>query len=96
METVQQATARMQTEITSDAAKLPRSEFAAKYFTFAQATAYVSEKSGKIIRYQQVYQRFMGGRLAAVQLGNDRFTTKAELDHWVSNRSEFLQRTRGR
>lgn len=96
MEPVQQATTRMQAEITADAAKLSRSEFSAKYFTFAQATAYVSEKSGKIIRYQQVYQRFMGGRLAAVQLGNDRFTTKAELDHWIDNRQAFLQRTRGR
>lgn len=96
MDTVQQATAKMQAEIVSDASKLSRADFAEKYFTFAQATAYVSQKSGKTIRYQQVYQRFMGGRLAAVQLGNDRFTTKAELDHWVSNRSEFLQRSRGR
>lgn len=60
-------------------------KIAEHYLTFAQAVEYVSKQTSKI-RYQQVYQKYLQGKLEVVEIGNVKYVSKESLDKWIAKR----------
>lgn len=64
-------------------------KIAEHYLTFAQAVEYVTTKTSKI-RYQQVYQKYLQGKLEVVEIANVKYVSKESLDKWVAKRIEHF------